>query len=692
MKEQEFIDLLKAQRPTIDQEAKDKAISSAMAAFDEASESSAAKQNDRNFFQGFMNWLRPKGSQPKNGEEKSMKTLTPTWYLGGAGSAVAMVTAYLLLSPQELYRPTADVPLVINEQELPEKTSFKTQSEIAPAPVVEEEILVTGIRQSLANAKELKREASGVVDAVSAEDVSRLPDSSIAESLQRVAPAKPQSQVASERRVAGAPARLTHEPVALPDNRNNRDQFKKTKQNTVKKVTEEPVSTFSIDVDTASYSFVRRSLNSGRLPAIDAVRTEEMLNYFDYNYPLPESKTAPFSTTVALTDAPWSSDKQKKTLLHIGIKGYELAGEKPKSNLVFLLDVSGSMNSADKLPLAIQSFELLLSQLGPEDRVSIVVYADAAGTVLEPTAVKDKGKILDALNQLSAGGSTAGAQGIERAYELAERNFDNNAVNRIVLVTDGDFNVGIADPDALKTFVERKRDKGIYLSVLGFGQGNYNDHLMQELAQNGNGVAAYIDTLSEAQKVLVNEATSSLFSIAQDVKIQLEFNPSQVSEYRLLGYETRALNREDFNNDKVDAGDIGAGHTVTAIYELVLANSDSQQIDALRYSKEAVKENSSSEFGFLKLRYKLPGETQSRLIEQPITRHAYDISNNLKREVSFATAVAGFAELLKGRQYQGDWGYEQAIDLAQANKGDDLYGYRTEFVQLVRKAKIAKEM
>lgn len=685
MKEQEFIDLLKAERPAIDQAAKDQAIAKAMAAFDEANASSAHKRNYRNFFQGLMGWFRLKDSQPLNGEERTMKKLTPTWYLGGAGSAVAMVTAYLLLSPQVVNRPMPDEPLVIIEKEVAEK-KLRAEPELAAAPVEYEEVVVTGIRQSL---KEFKREASGVADTVSAEDIGRLPDSSIAQSPQPVAPAKPQSKLVKEQRIADAPARQILEPVSPTE---NRDQFKKTEQNTVKKVSEEPVSTFSIDVDTASYSFVRRTLNSGRLPAIDAVRTEEMLNYFDYHYPLPKDKSTPFATTVALTDAPWSSDKQKKTLLHIGIKGYELAGEKPKSNLVFLLDVSGSMNSPDKLPLVIQSFELLLSQLNAEDKVSIVVYAGAAGTVLEPTAVKEKGKILDALNQLSAGGSTAGAQGIERAYELAERNFDKKAVNRIILATDGDFNVGISSPDALKTYVERKRDKGIYLSVLGFGQGNYNDHLMQELAQNGNGVAAYIDTLSEAQKVLVNEATSSLFPIAQDVKIQLEFNPSQVSEYRLLGYETRALNREDFNNDKVDAGDIGAGHTVTAIYELVLANSDVPQIDALRYGNKPTQESRSSEFGFLKLRYKLPGETQSRLIEQPITQNAYDMPNQLQQEVSFATAVAGFAELLKGGQYQGDWGYQQVIDLAQANKGDDIYGYRTEFVQLVRKAKIAKAM
>jgi Ca-activated chloride channel family protein len=317
--------------------------------------------------------------------------------------------------------------------------------------------------------------------------------------------------------------------------------------------------------------------------------------------------------------------------------------------------------------------------------------------VLEPTAVKDKQKILNAMNQLSAGGSTAGGQGIRLAYELAEAQFDPQAVNRVILATDGDFNVGITNQRELQSFIERKREKGVFLSVLGFGQGNYQDQLMQALAQNGNGVAAYIDTLSEAQKVLVDEATSTLFPIAKDVKIQVEFNPAMVAEYRLIGYETRHLNREDFNNDAVDAGDIGAGHTVTAIYEITPVGSVAQQIEASRYAPapQSERANTSGEYAFLKIRYKLPDEDKSRLITQPITRSAeveLGGTGTLQGEAGFATAVAGFAQLLKGGKYTGEYNYDDVIALAQQSKGADAYGYRTEFIQLVRKAKTASAM
>jgi len=474
-----------------------------------------------------------------------------------------------------------------------------------------------------------------------------------------------------------------------------RDRFEAFDQNTVQRVSETPVSTFSVDVDTASYSFVRRQLNHGVLPQGDAVRVEELVNYFDYDYVLPDTEEQPFAASVAVSDSPWAEGRK---LMHIGIKGYDLeAAQKPRTNLVFLLDVSGSMNSPDKLPLVKQSMELLLTSLDPDDTVAIVVYAGAAGTVLEPTAVKDKQKIINAMNQLSAGGSTAGAQGIRLAYELAEANFDPEAVNRVILATDGDFNVGITNQRELLSFIERKREQGVFLSVLGFGQGNYQDQTMQTLAQNGNGVAAYIDTLSEAQKVLVDEATSTLFPIAKDVKIQVEFNPATVAEYRLIGYETRHLNREDFNNDAVDAGDIGAGHTVTAIYEITPVGSGAAQIEASRYAPKSQTERAAmaNEYAFLKIRYKLPEENQSRLITQPIT-HAADVelggTGTLSREAGFATAVAGFAQLLKGGKYTGDYSYDDVIALAQRTKGDDAYGYRTEFIQLVRKAKTASAM
>lgn len=486
----------------------------------------------------------------------------------------------------------------------------------------------------------------------------------------------------------------TELPAAVVPQQVNRDQFEAFEQNRVSLVSEQPVSTFSIDVDTASYSFVRRQLNSGVLPQVDAVRAEEMINYFSYDYPLPENRSQPFKPSVTVTDSPWAEGRK---LLHIGIKGFDVdQTQQPRSNLVFLLDVSGSMNSPDKLPLVKQSMEMLLSALQPDDTVAIAVYAGAAGAVLEPTPVREKQTIIDALSRLQAGGSTAGGEGLRLAYQLAKSQFDEQAVNRVVLATDGDFNVGIANTRELQGFVERKRDQGIYLSVLGFGRGNYQDQRMQALAQNGNGVAAYIDTLGEAQKVLVHQATSTLFPIANDVKIQVDFNPARVAEYRLIGYETRQLKREDFNNDAVDAGDIGAGHTVTAIYEITPVGSANPQIEPSRYAeKPAQTLGSEAEYAFLKLRYKLPGEDQSQLLSLPITEVMSSDSSNtgtLARESQFATAVAGFAQILKGSTYTGSYSYDDVIDLAQTSKGDDLYGYRTEFIQLVRKAKTAAAM
>lgn len=475
-----------------------------------------------------------------------------------------------------------------------------------------------------------------------------------------------------------------------------RDRFEAFKQNPVKLVSEEPVSTFSADVDTASYSFVRRMLNSGVLPQPDAVRAEELINYFDYDYPLPASRAEPFQPSVAVSDSPWAEGRK---LMYIGIKGYDIAPQAtPRSNLVFLLDVSGSMNSPDKLPLVKQSMEMLLSTLHPDDTVAIAVYAGAAGTVLEPTPVKNKQKILRALRNLSAGGSTAGGQGIRLAYEMAASSYDENAVNRVILATDGDFNVGITSDRELKGFIERKRDEGIFLSVLGFGRGNYQDARMQALAQNGNGVAAYIDTLGEAQKVLVEQATASLFPIAKDVKFQVEFNPATVAEYRLIGYETRRLTRADFNNDAVDAGDMGAGHAVTAIYEFTPVGSAARIIDESRYAPSANTAMESlgtgSEYAFLKIRYKLPDEDVSKLITRPVTgADSIELAScGLGREAGFATAVAGFSQLLKGGRYTGSFDYDDVIQLALATRGDDPYGYRNEFVQLARKARTAAAM
>lgn len=502
------------------------------------------------------------------------------------------------------------------------------------------------------------------------------------------------SQLKAKRQMARKRVMAFEQAPGQPRLQIGRDKFTAVETSPLKLVSEHPVSTFSIDVDTASYAYMRAEINRGVLPTKNAVRVEELINYFPYAYPGPESKDAPFKTSVSVSATPWNTATR---LVHIGIKGYNLPKvAKQKANLVFLLDTSGSMNAPNKLPLLKNSFKLLLSSLSPDDTVSIVAYAGSAGTVLEPTRVKNKRKILDALDRLSAGGSTAGGEGIRLAYQLAETNFDKNGVNRVMLATDGDFNVGIRNREELKNFVERKRESGVYLSVLGFGTGNYNDDLMQALAQNGNGNAAYIDSLSEARKVLVQEAASTLFTIASDVKIQMEFNPATVSQYRLIGYETRTLRREDFNNDKVDAGDIGAGHTVTAIYEITPTNAKSKLIDPLRYQQTAEGKKTkpaqagANEYGFLKLRYKLPGQTKSRLIETPVHVPENPVAiANTSTDVRFSVAVAAFGQLLRGGKYTGTFGYDDVIALAKTARGDDEFGYRAEFINLVRLAKSA---
>ena len=460
----------------------------------------------------------------------------------------------------------------------------------------------------------------------------------------------------------------------------NTETFANADANPVKITNDEPVSTFSIDVDTASYSVMRNSLMNGHLPNPQSVRIEEMINYFPYDYPAPDANEAPFKPTVTVFPTPWNNATQ---LVHIGIQGQMAALEgRPALNLVFLIDTSGSMETPNKLPLLIQSFRLMLSELHEDDEVSIVTYAGSAGQVLEPTRVKDKAKIMTALTRLSAGGSTAGQQGLQQAYAVAEEMRADGEISRIVLATDGDFNVGIHDPDLLKDYISKKRDSGTYLSVLGFGRGNLDDATMQALAQNGNGTAAYIDTLSEAQKVLVDQLAGAMFPIANDVKIQVEFNPAQIAEYRLIGYETRALAREDFNNDKVDAGEIGAGHNVTAIYEITPVGSEAILNDALRY-QPAPETGGNGELGFLKLRYKTPGEDVSQLLTTPITAAMGQVSDDIR----FSAAIAGYGQLLSGRKYLQDWGYTALIDLANETKGDDAYGYRSEAIKLMRLAK-----
>lgn len=477
-------------------------------------------------------------------------------------------------------------------------------------------------------------------------------------------------------KVAGA--ERSYELAIAPEPRQpttNTEAFANEDANPLQITSETPVSTFSIDVDTASYAIVRNSLMNGYLPGPDAVRIEEMVNYFSYTYPAPAG-AAPFQPTVSVTPTPWNADTQ---LVQIGIQGALPAIEdRPPLNLVFLIDTSGSMDQPNKLPLLKQSFRLMLGQLRPSDQISIVTYAGSAGQVLEPTNASERGTILAAFDRMDAGGSTAGQAGLQQAYSTAQSMAEDGEVTRVILATDGDFNVGISDPDTLKTFIETQRESGTYLSVLGFGRGNLDDATMQALAQNGNGQAAYIDTLAEAQKVLVDQLTGALFPIANDVKIQVEFNPAQIAEYRLIGYETRALRREDFNNDTVDAGDIGAGHSVTALYEVTPVGSPAQLSDPLRYGADAAA-GSSDELGFLRLRYKTPGTTTSQLIETPITA-------DLQAQSGFAAAIAGFGQLLRGGDYIQGWTYADAITLANASKGEDPFGYRVEAIQLMRLA------
>jgi len=470
-------------------------------------------------------------------------------------------------------------------------------------------------------------------------------------------------------------------PLAAPSG----DSFASFDEQRLKVAAEEPVSTFSIDVDTASYSYVRRMLEDGMMPPPEAVRIEEMINYFPYDYTPAPSADMPFQPTLMVYPTPWNARTQ---ILQIGIKGYvPPVSAATRSNLVFLIDTSGSMDAPDKLPLLKRAFSLLLDQLSADDNVSIVTYAGSAGVTLEPTPADRKATILAALDDLDAGGSTAGAEGIELAYRLAEEGRIADGTNRVILATDGDFNVGINDPEALEHFIADKRGKGIGLSVLGFGRGNLDDATMQALAQNGDGNASYISSFAEARKVLVEEIGGTLNTIARDVKVQVEFNPAMVAEYRLIGYETRALNREDFNNDAVDAGDVGAGSDVTALYEITPVGSGGEQVDPLRYGSGDDAGGDRSELAFLKMRYKLPGQQESRLIEVPVTPDmVHDTIAAAGPDAQFATAVAAFGQKLRGSAYGVSMNWSDIEALATAGRGRDAAGYRAQFLSLVRDA------
>ncbi|TPG05893.1 VWA domain-containing protein [Rhodanobacter glycinis] len=461
----------------------------------------------------------------------------------------------------------------------------------------------------------------------------------------------------------------------------NTENYTHRDTNPVQLVTGQPVSTFSIDVDTGSYTNVRRMLSAGQLPPADAVRAEEFINYFDYGYTPPADREQPFSVTTELAPAPWNAKRQ---LLLIGIQGYRVpAAEMPASNLVFLIDTSGSMDEPDKLPLLKASLKQLVRELRPQDRVAIVTYAGYAGVALPSTPGDQHAAIDAAIDSLGAGGSTNGGAGIELAYAQAEQGFIKDGVNRVILATDGDFNVGTVSEQALKTTIEDHRKSGVALTTLGFGEGNYNDAMAVMLADVGNGSHHYIDSLQEGRRVLVDEMSATLLTIAKDVKIQVEFNPSQVQEYRLIGYEKRLLKREDFNNDKVDAGEIGAGANVTAIYEITPRGSDAARVDPLRYGNQATPAKGDSELAFLRLRYKLPGQSDSKLIEQPITSQA---GAQPSERLRYAAAVAAFADALRGGKYLDGYGYAQIAQLANGARGDDASGYRAGFVQLVKLA------
>jgi len=463
----------------------------------------------------------------------------------------------------------------------------------------------------------------------------------------------------------------------------NTEEYDRIYENVFKDVIQNPLSTFSIDVDTASYSNVRRFIIQSQLPPKDAVRIEEFINYFNYEYPSPKNEH-PFSITTEISTCPWNTQHQ---LLHIGLQGKKIPPEKfPANNLVFLIDVSGSMDSAVKLPLLKSAFKLLTDQLRKEDKISIVVYAGAAGLVLPSTPGDKKTTILKALERLQAGGSTAGGDGIELAYRVAENNFIKGGNNRIVLATDGDFNIGITSDSELIRLIEKKRDKNIFLTILGFGSGNYKDSKMEKLADKGNGNYAYIDNVLEAKKVLVRELAGTLITIAKDVKIQIEFNPVKIKAYRLIGYENRILSKEEFDDDTKDAGELGAGHSVTALYELITSNSEEKITVSgkLKYQETVIspESNRTNELMTVKFRYKQPDNDNSILITHivPDKSLSFEVtSDNFK----FSSAVAEFGLLLRDSEFKGEATFDQVLNLAKLSKAKDENGYRAEFIKLV---------
>ncbi len=605
---------------------------------------------------------RPGWARLTEGVTDMFRVLTTKGGLA-ATTALVAVAAVLVVREGDLATQKAEKPGLVTEvaeEARRERAAGPAVDDAVDAPLGEEVVAMEPAPVAEPSAPAPKPEVVGqLADTSSAEAEA---DSAVAGgqagtlSVQNYTGIAPQRAPAAETRKMIAPP-PPGEQFVTPEA--DTEVYANAKANPLKVTATDPVSTFSIDVDTASWSVLRSSLMAGALPPKDAVRVEEMVNYFPYAYPAPDGPD-PFRPTINVVETPWNPDTE---LVHIGIQGRLPALEdRPPLNLVFLIDTSGSMQDANKLPLLKQSFRLMLAELRPEDEVSIVTYAGSAGRVLDPTPAAERSTILAALDRLEAGGSTAGQAGLQQAYATAEGMAADGEVTRVILATDGDFNVGLSDPDALEEFIAEKRKSGTYLSVLGFGRGNLDDATMQALAQNGNGQAAYIDTLSEARKVLVDQLTGALFPIANDVKIQVEFNPAEVAEYRLIGYETRALAREDFNNDKVDAGDIGAGHSVTAIYEITPVGSPAVLNGPLRYAPAAevtataTATATDGELGFLKLRYKRPGEDRSVLIETPIAPEAVAatrmaaVSETLRSKdcmfIDFLPLIVAFTDIL----------------------------------------------
>jgi Ca-activated chloride channel family protein len=668
-----------APAPRASDAARARALAAAIQAFDETEKNAARSKGS--------SWWRRQSSVLNR--IWSIRMVTQHRYLKGSALATMLIIPTAALLTFELTRgnlPGSGQVALPQVMDAP-----KPAAERVPVPPVAKP------------GEPRQQEAARKADAVQSAEASRQSDFSagdIAHLLNKqeasggaakrsVAPAPMAPPPVMAERVApmAAPRYAPTEREILPPLEEGRDRFANADTNPVKSVATDPVSTFSVDVDTASYAFVRRSLLEGHLPNPDSVRVEEMINYFPYEWPRPQTADEPFRTTVTVTPTPWNTGTR---LMHVAIKGFETApATQPAANLVFLIDVSGSMNAPDRLPLLKSAFRLLVGKLKPEDKVSIVTYAGNAGTVLEPTSARERDRILAAIDNLRPGGSTAGAEGIDAAYRLARQAFIQGGVNRVMLATDGDFNVGASSDEDLKRIIEQRRKDGIFLSVLGFGKGNLNDSLMQTLAQNGNGTAAYIDTLAEAQKALVDEAGSTLFPIAKDVKIQVEFNPQQISEYRLVGYETRALKREDFNNDRVDAGDIGSGHAVTAIYEVTPKGSASALNDPLRYGPAAASAPIpvSDEMAFVKIRYKQPDGDVSKLITTPVSEmNAVRDFSAAPQDVRFATAVAAFGQKLRGTDALDAYPYRLILDMARNARGEDAFGYRGGFLDLVRLA------